>query len=85
MKSELRDLLWRIDAGEGVKIDSLDDEDALRGLRGLLGSLNLHRSKTVRSFLLSAGALSHLRPGPPANGTESMQYAGQIHTEARAG
>lgn len=62
MKSELRDLLWRIDAGEGVRIDSLDDPDTLRGIRGLLGSLNLQRSKTVRSHLCAAlwcdGALS---------------------------
>lgn len=58
MKSELRDLLWRIDAGEGVRIDSLDDPDTLRGIRGLMGSLNLQRSKTVRSHLLCDGAPS---------------------------
>lgn len=58
MKSELRDLLWRIDAGEGVRIDSLDDADTLRGIRGLMGSLNLHRSKTVRSHLSCDGAPS---------------------------
>lgn len=56
MKSDLRDLLWRIDAGEGVKIDALKDPDTLRGIRGLMGSLNLRRSKTVRSFLLFGGA-----------------------------
>jgi hypothetical protein len=74
MKSELRDLLWRIDDGEGVRIDSLDDPDTLRGLRGLLGSLNLQRSKTVRSHLLCGGASSSTPP--PSGAVQLLAHSG---------
>lgn len=54
MKSDLRELIWQIDAGESPQLNHVEDPDLLRGLRGLFGALNLKRSKVrlpgFRSF-----------------------------------
>ena len=48
MKSELRDLLWKIDNEEGVNVDGLPDAKLKGALRGLFTYLNLRHTKQVR-------------------------------------
>lgn len=48
MKADLRDLLWKIDNQQGVRIDSLPDAKLKGALRGLFTYLNLRYTKQVR-------------------------------------
>ena len=49
MKGDLRELLWKIDAEEGVRIDGLPDAKLKSALRSLFTYLNLRHTKQVSS------------------------------------
>jgi hypothetical protein len=47
MKAELKDLLWKVDNGEGVNVDGVADAKLKGALRGMLSYLNLRRTMAV--------------------------------------
>lgn len=53
MKTELRDLIWQIDAGKSPQLKNVENPDLLRGLRGLFGALNLKRAQVQCDSRLS--------------------------------